>query len=181
MRLLAALGGPENASLGHNFHCVLHDDVHASAELYRLHDGTIAYHCWAGCRGGSGFLPLAVVHALQAGRQGRIGRVELALWQQSLLERAGLIEPVALEVPDVPLHLREVWRGFVRLLAIRWMTTPGSPTPFARKFAAPWCGLTEHEIRVGFAELRELGFVRSAGRDPRGLSLWLPEGVRPIA
>jgi Bifunctional DNA primase/polymerase, N-terminal len=179
-RLLEALGGPQDVVLGRNFRCVLHDDRHASAELYRLSDGTIAYHCWAGCCGDSGWLTFASVHARQSGRQGHIGHVERALWKLDLLVRAGLVEPVVLDAPDAPLHLRVVWRGFLRLLSLRWLTTPGSPTPFARSFAAPWCGLSEHEIRVGFHELCELGFVRSAGRDPRGLALWLPEGVRPI-
>jgi hypothetical protein len=145
-----------------------------------VHDGTILYHCWSGGRDHE-WLPLAAVHARMAGRPARIGRVELPIWHADLYRLAGLLEPVALEAPEVPLHLREVWRGFLRLLSLRWLTTPGSPTPFARSFAAPWCGLTEHEVRVGFRELRSLGFVRFAGGDARGLALWLPcEGVRPL-
>jgi hypothetical protein len=182
--LLRPLGVPEDVPLGRTFHCVMHDDVRPSATLFRLDDGTIAYHCFAACGPGrSQWFSLAAVRARQAGRRSlRLGRVELALWKLDLLERAGLVEPVIFETPEVPQHLALVMRGFLRLLGLRWLTTPGAPAPFARAFAAPWCGLLEHELRAGFVELRERGLIRHAGVDPRGLSLWLPgEGVRPIA
>lgn len=181
-RLLSALGVPGEPPLGKAFHCPLHDDRRPSATLHRGRDGLIRLHCFARCGpGGQAWFPLAAANARQAGRRGRLGRVELALWKLDLLERAELVEPYQVAAPGVPERYELVWAGFLRLLGLRWLTTPGSPAPFARAFAAPWCGLAVHEFRVAFDELRRAGFIRPAGVDAQGLRLWLPcEGVRPL-
>jgi hypothetical protein len=84
--------------------------------------------------------------------------------------------------PGISAQAKTVFAGFLELLALRWLTTPGEAAPFTVGFAGPWCGLSVHEARVGFEELRRLGLVRPAGTDPRGLRLWLPaEGVMALA
>lgn len=182
--LVAALGLPD-VPLGRAFHCVLHHDRRPSAALHRSRDGEVLYHCFAGCghrfpRSVGGWLSLPALRAWQAGRRRRLGRVELVLWRLRLYEEAGLLEPAKVSPPANP-ELSENARltldGFCRLLRLRWLTSPGKPTPFVPSFAGPWCGLSLRQAEEGFAELRRLGLVRSAGTDPRGLRLWLPEGV----
>ncbi len=184
LRLLEALGVAGDVRVGRAFSCVMHDDVRPSATVRRSEDGVFLYHCFAGCGPERRqWFTLAEVRARQAGRRAfRLGRVERALWWLDLLERAGLIEGVAFDGSEPPERLLQVWVPFLRLLGLRALTSPaGRPTPFARAFAGPWCELPEYDLRVGFDELRRLGFVRFAGRDAHGLALWLPhKGVRPV-
>jgi Bifunctional DNA primase/polymerase, N-terminal len=178
-RVLEALSIPERP-FGKAFPCPLHDDLHPSATLRLTENGDVLFHCFA-CH--PGWLSLATVHALERGRRRRPGRVELALWQLSLLERAGLVEAVPLDAPPAPRGLQLLWDGVLRLFALRALTTEfGKPAPLARRFLAPWCGLGEHEVRIGLRELHRHGLIWPAGKDPRGLRLWwLSEEVRPLA
>jgi Bifunctional DNA primase/polymerase, N-terminal len=189
--LVGALGavlGLPDVPLERSFNCVLHRDRRASATLHRSEDGRILYHCFAGCghrfpRAIGGWLSFPAVLAWQAGRRRRLGRVELVLWRLRLLEEAGLLEPVKIATPGITgisENAQVIFAGFLRLLALRWLTTPGKPTPFVPGFAGPWCGVGPRQVQEGFEELRRLGVVRSAGTDPRGLRLWLPEGVMPL-
>ena len=179
--MLAVLG-LEGVELGRAFHCPLHDDRRPSATLTRGRDGLLRLHCFAGCCGRQGWLSLDGAHAWRAGRRHFLNRTEMAIWAGDLRVRAGLLVPAA--VPDFvgggPEHLRPVWQGFRRLLGVRWLHRPGEPTPFTRRFAMAWCGVSEWEFRRQFSELQRRRMICPAGA-AANYQLWLPgRGVVPV-
>ena len=163
------------AAFGSSFRCLLHDDRRASAAVYESTSGALYYRCFAGCHG-DGSLSMAGLHARLRGRRCRLGRTEAAMWQLDLDARCGLVDPVDIPDPGAPDHLRAVEHGFRRLVGLRWLTHPGRPAPFARRFGGPWCGVSEWDFRRSFAECTRLGLIQPAGVDPQGWALWLPWG-----
>jgi hypothetical protein len=180
-RMTAVLGVPP-LSLGRAFSCVLHADKTPSATLWRPAEGErIVYHDWHRRGGPREWLSLAQVRATLAGRPHASGP-ELAIWKLRLLAEADLLDPVELIAPSLPDGadevLQRVWRGFLFLVGCRWAHEPGVGAPFARRFAAAWCGLSEWDVREAFGRLTRLGLVLPAGeygRDP----LWLPFAAAP--
>ena len=73
-----------------------------------------------------------------------------------------------------PASVRMAYRGFVHLLACKWLYTAGAPTPYSWRFAAAWCG--PHSIaQIGGAMtwLLKRGYVRHVGTHER-TALFLP-------
>lgn len=183
LRLASAMGAPEGLRVGEAFPCLIHPDSQPSASLWRHErDAHLLYRDFhAGKHASPGWLPLSVVRARIAGRDGPLHAPELAVWKLRLAREAQLLDPLALERPRAPeRRFERVWQGFLDLVALRWTIEPGVPTPFSARFAGSWCGVSTRRAHESIGALAAAGSLRLVGRDPRGTRLWLPEGVAPI-
>jgi hypothetical protein len=179
IRLAGALGVPDGIEVGVPFACVLHPERHPSAALWRYDDaGRVLYHDFhARPHGGEEWLPLALVRARLAGRQGRLGKPELSIWKLRLAAEAGLLKPVEVApnasavTEATPAH---VLAGFRQLVSLRWTVTPGAPAPFSARFAAAWCGIGTRQAHEATITLTRLGLLQHVGTDRRGTRLYLP-------
>src|SRR3989344_658285 len=170
----------ENGS-SENFRCILpgHAEDNPSASLYRHpQTGAILYRDWHG-KDGNQWYPLAVVAAsLAYGKIKRLRGPELATWQIRLLVELGILKPAPVEMKPLPADAtdieRKVYDGFRLLLGCKWRYSPNEPTPFARNFAAAWCGVSVAQVRSAIKALqmqyRVIHFVEWYQR----LRLWLP-------
>jgi len=175
----AFLGLP-TSELYRDFKCVLHPESSPSAALIQGDNGVVVYHD-RHCQGLEILTLPELYAALVSGEARQIRRVELALWAQRLLVRAGVEEPVHVDLPDIPgapEHVRRVRRGFADLVAVKWAKFPGSPTAFSRLFASRWCGVSEAQAAEALKLLRARGVMKKAGAVPglygREAGLWLP-------
>jgi hypothetical protein len=91
----------------------------------------------------------------------------LARWYRRLFAEAGVVELAPVELPALPsgspAYVEQVRRGYELLAGVRDGQDPGEPMPFARRFAASWCGLSEHQAREGIEELQRLGVIVKVG------------------
>ncbi len=106
-----------------------------------------------------------------SGRQRRLSGPELAVWKLDLLRAAGLIEPVPVDLPDLPEGASEaartLRRRFAVLLGLRRLRGDGDdPAPFTKRFAADWCGLSESTALRALGELLRAGVIVKAGEHP---------------
>jgi hypothetical protein len=182
LRLAVALGAPNDVRLGEPFACVLHAERSPSACLWRRSDDAhVLYHDWHTADGAT-WLPLALVRARLAGRQGPIAAPELLVWKLRLANEAGLVEPMRFDADQitVPADLEHAWYAFLHLLGLRWTVTPGAPAPFSARFAGAWIGTSTRQSHEAITRLAQLGLLHEVGRDIRGTRLWLPpEEVMP--
>lgn len=168
-----------DAPLGSNFTCILpgHVDCRRASvyrdpltEVYR-------YRCW---RTGA-WWSLAEVRAAWAyGSPRRVDGVERVIWYRRLWHETALIEvePVELRVlgdSSAPANAQSVYDGFGYLLALRWLTTPGAPAPYARVFAGAWCGISEMQAQRSIAWLVDSGALKVVCKQKR-TRLFLPQG-----
>jgi hypothetical protein len=163
------------APLGRPFRCVIpgHDDQRPSASIYRGDDGVWRYRDWHS-RNGREWWALAEVRFAQV--TGHLTRLEdaptLARWWRRLFAEAGVIDLAAVAVPSLPpgapAHVERVRGGFELLVQVRESRDAGEPMPFARRFAADWCGVSERQAREGIAELKRLGIIKKVGEHPSG-------------
>jgi hypothetical protein len=72
---------------------------------------------------------------------------------------------------DTPYYAKLVYEGFVHLLATKWLYEK-APTPFARRFAAPWCGVDERHFHEAFVWLLQRGFIRGIGDFHQSMALF---------
>jgi hypothetical protein len=146
-RAISALG--IEARIGQAFLCVLpaHRERHPSASIYRdPRTGLYVYRDWHR-RDGKEWYTLAQVRAAKVGRRVRSNTPEAVAWYQRLFCEAGCLAPVEVPLPPVPpatppSSVHKVAKGFGLLLGLRWLRSPGEPTPFARSFAESWSGCT---------------------------------------
>ncbi|HEY5869381.1 MAG TPA: hypothetical protein VI542_28105 [Candidatus Tectomicrobia bacterium] len=115
----------------------------------------------------------------------QVGRVvmrlcgpEMVTWQLRLLVDAGVVAPYpvhARELPaDAPMSVQKVYRGFIHLLACKWLYTAQAPTPYSWRFAAAWCGMRSmKQIGAAMTWLFKRGYVRRVGTHKR-MVLFLP-------
>lgn len=163
---MARVLGIEISEIGEGFPCVLpgHNDNHPSASLFQLGDGTIAYRDWHRISDHE-WMPLAVVRAALAyGEIKRLCKGELAVWQTRLLIEAGLIAPAPVKLASLPEResqiVKKVYDGFCRLLGCKWLRDPNSPTAFAYRFAAAWCGVGLNQAGAAIKRLLALQIIR---------------------
>ena len=182
-----------NAPLGSPFRSVLPGpaDHNPSASLFRMRDGIWRYSDWR-CPGGRKWFTLAEVRAAQVA--GRIlpplDSPSMAMWYRRLFHEAGVRSLAHVEVPSLPPGASEnayrVRRGFELLLGIREASEPGAGTPFTRRFAAVWCGLSERRARAGIAELERHRVIAKVGEtrvpgQPRPVHLYRPGAGQRVA
>lgn len=169
---------------GKGFRCVLHDDKRPSAGLF-VHNrsGRVLYHCFH--RGGNTYgLPyLAALTARTPDDADRPpSRTEVATWALRLLVETGHVAPAAVEAhqlpDDVPASVRRVYEGFLLLLAVKWLHTPGEATTFSWRFAAGWCGVSKSTAERAMTRLMKDGYIRKVGETTatfgRSMGVFLP-------
>ena len=113
------------------------------------------------------------------GREVRLrGTSTLTIWWLRALIASGYLEPA--DVPAKPLPptarpaVQILYDGFILDLQCKWLTKPGTPTPYTREFAKAWCGLkSNHVVEESLYWLRRHGYMRYAGRE-RGSQVFLP-------
>lgn len=166
---------------GKPFKCVIpgHTDSRPSASLWmHRQTGAVMYRDWHEADGDKWYSLPQVRAALGYGRMKRLKGPELATWQIRLLVETGLLAPFEVKIRPLPStakeSTRQVYEGFRLLLGCKWRYSPGDPTPFSRKFAAAWCGVSEATAGRAIAELqmqyRCMRIVKQHGY----LRLWAP-------
>lgn len=184
-------GGLVKHGRGKPFRCVLHDDTRPSASLYvHPETGGVLYRCWH--RGGDhyegdkGYYGLPYLAALMARQADDTDRPpagpEVATWGLRLLVETGHVAPARVEAcplpDDAPSSVREVYRGFLLLLATKWLHSPGEATTFSWRFAAGWCGVPKSTVERAMKRLLEMGYVRRVSEVKaaygRRMGLFLP-------
>lgn len=162
-----------NAPLGSSFRCVIpgHADRRPSASLFRQRDGVWRYRDWHG-EVHEWWTLAEVRHAQVSGQLTRLDPPTLARWYRRLFAEAGVVDLAPVELPPLPpgtpAYVEQVRRGYQLLAAVRDGQGATEPMPFTRRFAASWCGVTEHEAREAIAELRRLGIIEKVGEHPAG-------------
>ncbi len=160
--------------------CILPGHSDHEAALYRGENGVYVYTCFAGGR----IYTLPNVRASIAYRQTKeCNKVESAVWGIRLLVESGLLSPATVNAPELRNAtdtLRQVYNGFLFLLACKWLYKGGSgaPTVFSWPFAMAWCGVTEAQAKGAITSLKGRGYIVEAakyeGRYKRSVTLWLP-------
>jgi hypothetical protein len=166
--------GVPTAGVGVAFRCILHAERRPSAALWRRQDGTVHYQDFHTGR----TLTLAEVFAARVTGKVRLLRgPELAVWKLRLLVAAGLVTPAVVNAPPLPVGVpravQRVYRGFLELLACRWVYTPGAPAPFTWRFAARWCRVNERTAAAALRDLLRRGILMKTGTWGR-TALFLP-------
>lgn len=104
------------------------------------------------------------------GESDALGRTEIARWNDLLNYEAGISTRGPLERRlrvDLSPDAAAVARGALLLVGLRDGRWDGEPFVLGRRFAAAWCGLTEHTARFAIEELLALGFLEKVGRSGR--------------
>jgi Bifunctional DNA primase/polymerase, N-terminal len=176
----AAVLGVPTPRVGHAFLCILpgHEEAHPSASLHwDPKTGALHYRDWH-VRSGVAWYTLPDVRAsLAYGQAVRLRGPSVATWQLRLLIEAGVLAPYPVSARPltaaVPPAVRQVYEGFLLLLACKWWHTPQAPAPFSWRFAAAWCGLGERQVGEAMHWLLTQGLIRRVGRHHR-MALFLP-------
>jgi hypothetical protein len=108
----------------------------------------------------------------------RLRGPEMVTWQLRLLVDAGVVAPCPVQAralpADAPMSVQKVYRGFMHLLACKWLYTAAAPTPYSWRFAAAWCGMHSlQQIGAAMEWLLKRGYVRRVGTHKR-MALFLP-------
>jgi hypothetical protein len=173
----AYLGLPRR---GVNFLCFYHPERTPSMRLYvDKHTGAWKVKDFHE-RGIAANYGLADIFASRIiGHEVRLkGTSTLTIWWLRALISSGYLEPA--DVPAKPLppnvrpSVRTLYDGFILNLQCKWLTKPGTPTPYTEGFAMAWCGMkSKHIVEEGICWLRRHGYMRPAGRE-NGSQVFLP-------
>jgi Bifunctional DNA primase/polymerase, N-terminal len=176
----AAVLGVPTERVGQGFLCILpgHEEAHPSASLHwDPKTGTLQYRDWH-ARSGVAWYTLPDVRAsLAFDRAVRLRGPSVATWQLRLLIEAGILVPYPVAARPLPSGvrpaIRQVYDGFLLLLACKSWHTPEAPAPFAWRFAAAWCGLGERHVGEAMSWLLAYGYIRQVARH-KNMALFLP-------
>jgi hypothetical protein len=123
----------------------------------------------------------SVYAALKTGHFRHLKGATLATWAERLIIDAGLHDAPSVTAGELPESADDVTRlvygGFLLLVGIKWLAFPDSALAFGRRFAAPWCGVSERQFHMAWRWLELEGFVERAGWVKVGrwdANLWLP-------
>lgn len=178
--LLAAaplLGIPESGvlKLGTAFPCPLpgHGEASPSASLFEMDNGNILLHDWHARDGGEWYTLPEVYAARRYGVVRKLSKPEQVVWLLVLLEQAGFIAPVPVEMPELPDDAGKadarVYESFRRVLGLRWLHTADAPMPFTHDFAAAVTGLSRQHAGYALKRLLSRGVIQGAGECRPGL------------
>ena len=176
LRLLRTAG-----EIGRTFTCVLpgHVDRKPSASLYYdAKTGRLKYRDWHRASGFEWYQLVDVFASQVSGEVVLLDGPEMVTWQLRLLVDAGVVAPYpvsARALPDgAPAVVQKVYRGFIHLLACKWLYTAGDPTPYSWRFAAGWCGMRSMaQMDAAMTWLLKRGYLRRVGSHKR-MALFLP-------
>ncbi len=189
-RIATVLSIPESAvpesadGWAKGFCCVLpgHEEKSASAKLYLNDDGVFVYVCFHP-RDEYMVRTLPEVYLAQrTGEARQLRGFEGRVWALRLLAEAGVIEPIHVDLPELPRStesaVRKVYEGIRLLFSLRWMDAPGTPVAFSWRFAAAWCGVHESSAGEAIRELLRLKIIHIAEHHPgpfgKRMALFLP-------
>lgn len=168
VRILRACG-VANPKVGKGIPCCLpgHHEKHPSAALWRQPDGAYGWHDFHQ-RDGREWFSLAEVYAsVKAGKTMKLGPGETAAWMLRAVMDVGLLKAPAVMAPKVPADapevVRDVYAGFLKLLAVRAIYNAAQTSaPYSWRFAALWCGRSERHTGEAIKWLLQRGYLRPA-------------------
>jgi hypothetical protein len=171
----------EVGDIGRTFTCVLpgHVDRNPSATLYHeVTTGRLKYRDWHRASGDEWYQLVDVYASQVSGVVRRLRGPEMVTWQLRLLVDAGVVAPYPVRAralpADAPVSVQRVYRGFVHLLACKWLYAAAAPTPYSWRFAAAWCGMhSMAQIGAAMTWLLKQGYVRRVGTH-KHTALFLP-------
>jgi hypothetical protein len=169
----AAVLGIDFRGLDENFLCVLHSENNPSACLTRAGNETIVYRDFHSQGSGNEYMSLPDVRAsLAYGRLVRPKRVERMLWMLILLVQAGLVEPAAVPLPDLPPGAPEFARTAYSKLSLflgaRWLNAndEGQPFPLAVRLRHALFGLSHPQCKQAMEYFLQHGILKQEPRGP---------------
>ena len=179
-------------ALGLTFKCPVPGHPGHAAFFEDKRTGLWKLHCFCGSPETHRYLTIAEVRASigygkltlfdRRNQDARSGQAPV--WYRRVWHEAGLLEPVAVALPEVELSSvqAKVRDGFALLVGLRWCTTPGGRVMFERTFAAAWCGdMSPGQARHAIGALIERGVIVVAGELDVGkrsrAKLYLPRPV----
>ncbi len=168
-KLLPVLGLGER-EIGEKFHCIWHEERHASAAIMPpltpggTHD-YVDFHEREHVKSLS--LPY-VYYRLKVGPEGdyvkRLNPPSHLVWSLRLLRDAGVIEGVKLEAPRLPEwvsdSIKTVYAAFLEVLSLKFLVDSGDPSPFTWRFAMAWTGLSKRAVTHAMKWLLSRGYIR---------------------
>ena len=181
-RVVRYLGIPVEHA-GKPFLCILHEERHPSAALWRSEDGRLWYKDFhAAKRGGPDLLILPEVYAARiSGLVERLNGPSRAAWAFRLLVDAKILRAPHVPLPVLPGRqsaiVRQVYEAVKLIIACRALyADPGWPTPLTRSFLSRWTGLSELQVAKALDVLQSLGIIKRV-RTYRRLTLYEPGAV----
>jgi len=173
------VSGPSKA-----FWCVVHPEKKTkSASLMKAYDGEYRYSdLHHKVREGEDSPPTysltSVYFAKRTGQllTTRLNGPSYVTWSLRLLVEAGVLPACVIKAPklkgEVSFYEGVVYEGFQRLLSVKWLRTDKAPSPYARRFGAPWCGINEEQFSIAFTALLRKGYIRGVGDFADGTALF---------
>lgn len=188
-RLLPILEIPLGTSIDRPFTCVLPGHTGHTARLSRNRHGVIVYRDEE-LRLEMAVYTLADVFRIRCtGLPSKMWGPTLAAWNLRLLAEAGTLEPVHVDLPPLSKSssrdTRKVYKGLMLLFGVRWRFETGiRPVPFSYRFAASWCGVSEHAASEAIKKLLRLDIVHIASHAPgpfgKPMALFMPGSGRRV-
>lgn len=173
----------EGARASDNFRCPVHDEWHASANLWRDERGIWVMRCHHHRDPDRESFCLAEVYAahvsgdreiwrwLKDGRRG-LPSPALAYWHRRMLVDFGLVDCPEIELAPLPptasANARSFREGLALLLQVRALTEPADePFPCTKGFMAGWTGLTKWQAERAKVYLLDHGILVKVGSHHR--------------
>jgi len=155
--LVAAHLGVAHAPIGTAFRCVLHEDAHPSAALFRMNDGCVLYHDFHRSAQSREWLTLGEVYAAQiSGHPRKLNPPEHLTWRLRLAVDAQLVAPAPVSMPPLPAGASyatcKVYAGLALLFGCKWLHAPGEPSAASWRFLADWCGIAQKTAGDGLQD-----------------------------
>ena len=164
--------------IGKNFHCIFPsdtEDIHPSANFYRMSDGNIMYCSWRQNTENRYYSMAEVYASIMYGETKHLTGPEHAVWQIRLLVELGYIKPYNVpnvrELPPTLINddnVVKLYEGFKYLLACKWLYEPNKATAFSYRFASAWCGMGKRQVEIAFKKLLAFNIIECIGKEGKG-------------
>lgn len=167
-RVLEFLGLGE-VGIGEKFHCILHDEEHASAAIMppREVGDPYLYMDFHERESRRGFPLPFVYYRLKGGpvaqKVRRLPEPSFLVWSLRLLRDAGVLGGVCLDAPPLPSgtkpSIEKVYEGFQELLSLRFLVERAA-SAYSWTFIQSWTGLSKRAVEAAMKWLLDRGFLQ---------------------
>lgn len=170
--VIAQACGDVAAATGESFPCVLGAAHRGGSARVELRENRVVYVC--DCDEFERTLIEVYARRMaEIPRAGRLSKGEFVCWKVRLVLEAGVLDSPLVALPPLPAdatkYALRVHEGLRLFVAVRTLTDkPGKPFPFARSFAAEWCGLGLEQANAGIKSLVRAGVLVKVGSVPAG-------------
>jgi hypothetical protein len=162
-----------------------HEEANASANIWRGDDERFVYRDHHARDGREAYQLVEVYAFVRAGRFFELTARTVGRWKLRLCHELGMFTAPTVRLPALPpgasSDARMIREGFALLCALRWASSDWDPTPYTRKFAGPWCGVSTHRAEAALGENLSAGVFTKVDEHPIGngsMALYAPGQLR---